>query len=81
MISQRAHGKAKVTSSWFDRCYQAFLAESNPCHPSQKVFVRNAKFLECQARSLNVGGPGASCPATLFRRYYSDHPIQLATLH
>jgi len=75
------YAKAKVTSSWFDRCYQAFFAESNPCRPSQKVFARNAKFLKCQARSLNVGRPGASCPANLFRRYYSDHPIQLATLH
>ena len=52
-----------------------------PCRPSQKVFARNVKFLKCQARSLNVGRPGASCPANLFRRYYSDHPIQLATLH
>ncbi len=72
--------KAAVTSSWHDRCYLAFFAMQPGCSSAKRVFATSRDFRRCQARSLKVGRSGGGCSAKQYRRYYSDHPILLATL-
>jgi len=70
----------QARASWFDRCYQAYFEERHRCGRQQSVFTNEARFHRCQTRSLHHGTAGGYCPPRLFRRYYSDHPILLATL-
>lgn len=70
----------RVRASWFDRCYQAYFVHRHKCGPKRSVFPNEAMFNHCQTRSLYHGTASASCPPRLFKRYYSDHPILLATV-
>ena len=72
--------KGTVRSSWYDRCYRAYLVKRFPCERKRTVFGAAGRFGECQHRALFIGRHGGGCPSYDFRRYYSDHPIVLATL-
>ena len=72
--------KGTVRSSWHDRCYRAYFVKRFPCVRRHTVFGNARRFGECQRRALFVGRHGGGCPSYDFRRYYSDHPIVLATL-
>ena len=72
--------KGTVRWSWHDRCYRAYFVKRFPCERRHIVFGNARRFGECQRRALFVGRHGAGCPSYHFQRYYSDHPIVLATL-
>ncbi len=48
-----------------------------PCG-DRAVFASKAAFRRCETRALRYGTPGAACPSSAYRRYYSDHPILIA---
>ncbi|KAA1428386.1 endonuclease/exonuclease/phosphatase family protein [Nocardioides antri] len=68
------------TAAWYDRCYLAYFVKRWRCEAERSVFTRQRVLLRCQARSLRHGRPGDGCPPATFRRYYSDHPVLLATI-
>lgn len=71
---------APPRSARFDRCYRAWLVTRWRCSAARTTFATAAGFNRCQARSLNHGRPGDGCPPARFRRYYSDHPVIVATV-
>lgn len=69
-----------VRDAWYDRCYQAFFVRRWRCGEQRSVFARLRLLRQCQERSSRYGRPGNGCPRAGFRRYYSDHPIVVATI-
>jgi len=72
--------KGAVGSSWFDRCYQAYFVKRFRCEPGRVVIGQPRLFSACDRRSRVFGSPGGGCPAHDYHRYYSDHPLILATV-
>lgn len=69
-----------VTDAWFDRCYMGWLVRRWRCVDDGTNFTHEAQFYRCQTRALEHGRAGGGCSRERLGRYYSDHPMLVATV-
>lgn len=69
-----------VSDSWFDRCYMGWLVRRWRCGEDGTNFTDAAGFYRCQTRALEHGRAGGGCSRERYGRYYSDHPMLVATV-
>lgn len=70
----------EVSDAWFDRCYMGWLVREWRCGDDGTNFTEAAQFYRCQTRALEHGRAGGGCSRERFGRYYSDHPMLVATV-
>lgn len=69
-----------VSDAWFDRCYMGWLVRRWRCEDDGTNFTHEAQFYRCQTRALEHGRAGGGCSRAQLGRYYSDHPMLVATV-
>lgn len=69
-----------VDDAWFDRCYMGWLVRRWRCGDASTGFSSAADFYRCQTRALEHGHAGNGCSRSQLARYYSDHPMLVATV-